>query len=87
MQLEHVFFQEDNQGQRQQYRAFLRAALEALPTLERQAVILRLLKGYTLAQCAKYLKVSPSTVSRRCWAGQEKLRQWVEMVERAGLFR
>ena len=45
MQLEHVFFQEDNQGQRQQYRAFLRAALEALPTPERQAVILRLLKG------------------------------------------
>ena len=56
----------------------LRALMETLPDRLRGPVVLHVLAGFSLGQCAAHLRVSVPTVSRRCRTGLGLLRERLE---------
>ncbi len=59
----------------------LQAALEKLPFLEKQVIILRFYRDMKLDDIAKYLSVSKSTIKRQLISAQNHLKSYMSESE------
>jgi RNA polymerase sigma-70 factor, ECF subfamily len=57
-------------------------ALAVLPALQREAVVLFEMEGYSIEEIAQLQKSSMSAVKTRLSRGRERLRRWYQEVER-----
>ena len=77
---------EDNHSNRARYRKFLLYAIQTLPPHQQEALILHDLQEHTMRECARLLRVDPSTVCRWVNAAKKRLRNLAQLCEKSGLF-
>jgi len=67
----------ENPGKQSDLRDLLTKALQRLEPDFRTVVVLRLVQGYSIKECAQLLKIPEGTVASRLTRGQQKLRVWL----------